>query len=118
MKTPEDKTVREAQSREQYDPTAKQKAAAKLSRTRARAAHMHDYAEKLREILLDQQVDQRCHCWVGASREISCSSISALPALQMLMYSKSNLSSMVFTSTEPPRLRRQNSISLLSGCLM
>ena len=32
MKTPEDKTVREAQSREQYDPTAKQKAAAKLSR--------------------------------------------------------------------------------------
>ena len=32
MKTPDDKTVREAQSREQYDPTAKQKAAAKLSR--------------------------------------------------------------------------------------
>lgn len=29
--------------------------AAKLSRTRARAEHMHDYAEKLREILLDQQ---------------------------------------------------------------
>ena len=32
MSTPEHKTVREAQSREQYDPTAKQKAAAKLSR--------------------------------------------------------------------------------------
>ncbi|MEY2803276.1 MAG: Lipoyl synthase [Pseudomonadota bacterium] len=32
MNTPPDKTVREAQSREQYDPTAKQKAAAKLSR--------------------------------------------------------------------------------------
>ncbi len=32
MTTPEHKTVREAQSREQYDPTAKQKAAAKLSR--------------------------------------------------------------------------------------
>jgi lipoic acid synthetase len=32
MKTPEHKTVREAQGREQYDPTAKQKAAAKLSR--------------------------------------------------------------------------------------
>jgi lipoic acid synthetase len=32
MTTPEHKTVREAQSRDQYDPTAKQKAAAKLSR--------------------------------------------------------------------------------------
>ncbi len=32
MKTPDHKTVREAQGREQYDPTAKQKAAAKLSR--------------------------------------------------------------------------------------
>jgi lipoic acid synthetase len=32
MKTPEHKTVREAQGREQYDATAKQKAAAKLSR--------------------------------------------------------------------------------------
>ncbi len=32
MTTPEHKTVREAQSREHYDPTAKQKAAAKLSR--------------------------------------------------------------------------------------
>ncbi len=32
MSTPESKTVREAQSVDQYDPTAKQKAAAKLSR--------------------------------------------------------------------------------------
>lgn len=32
MTKPEQKTVREAQSREQYDPSAKQKAAAKLSR--------------------------------------------------------------------------------------
>ena len=32
MTTPDHKTVREAQSRAQYDPTAKQKAAAKLSR--------------------------------------------------------------------------------------
>ncbi len=32
MSTPEHKTVREAQSRDNYDPTAKQKAAAKLSR--------------------------------------------------------------------------------------
>ncbi|MDI9332481.1 MAG: lipoyl synthase [Alphaproteobacteria bacterium] len=32
MSTPEHKTVRKAQSREQYDPSAKQKAAAKLSR--------------------------------------------------------------------------------------
>ena len=43
MKTPEDKTVREAQSREQYDPTAKQKAAAKLSHPNI--AQIHDIGE-------------------------------------------------------------------------